>query len=117
MLALVVVGSTRVIVSPARASNDANSRGVRSAPPVNAIITMSELPKPGALPSRSTSSMMSNRLVGVIAARQLRRMVRHLSSFQSWMTCERRYASAPGGTDSKALPPLNRYAVRDAEGL
>src|SRR5687768_6585546 len=70
MLALVAVGTTRVIVSPARASNDSNSPGVRSAPPVNVIIIMSALPKPGALPSRSTSSMMSNRLIGVIAARQ-----------------------------------------------
>ncbi len=31
----------------------------------------------GTLPSGNSSSMMSNRLVGVIAARQLRRMVRH----------------------------------------
>src|ERR671913_2589147 len=47
MLALVVVGITRVIVNPARASKDSNSRAVRSAPPVNVIIIMSALPKPG----------------------------------------------------------------------
>ena len=42
MLALVVVASTRVIVRPDRARSEANSRAVRSAPPVDAIITMSE---------------------------------------------------------------------------
>lgn len=42
-----VVGKTRVIFSRARASNDSNSRAVLSAPPVNVIITMSALPKPG----------------------------------------------------------------------
>ena len=62
MLALVVVGTTRVIFSPARASNDSNSRAVLSAPPVNVIITMSALPKPGALPSRNTSSIVGKHL-------------------------------------------------------
>jgi len=60
----------RVILSPARASKDSNSRAVRSAPRVNVIITMSARPNRGALRLRSTSSMMSNRLVGVMAARQ-----------------------------------------------
>jgi hypothetical protein len=48
MLALAAVGITRATVSPARASNDSYSRAVRSAPPVNVIIIMSALPKPGA---------------------------------------------------------------------
>ncbi len=82
MLGLVVVGRTRVIVRPARDSNISYSRAVRSAPPVRTIIIMSALPKPGAPLSRSTSSISSSRLAGVIASRRLSRSLRlaHRSS-------------------------------------
>ena len=40
-----------------------------------------------------------------IAARQVRRIAAARSSSQSWITCFRTYASAPGATLSKKLPP------------
>jgi hypothetical protein len=43
-------------------------QGVRSSPPANTIIIMSALLKPGALPSRRTSSTKSGLLAGYAAS-------------------------------------------------
>jgi len=117
MLALVVVGITRVIVSPACASNDVNSRAVRSAPPVNVIITMSELPKPGALPSRSTSSMMSNRLVGVIACATVTENREALAFVPVVDDVREDIGVRPWRDGLERVARLDRHAVPDAECL
>jgi len=78
MLTSEAVGNTRVIVSPAAASNILYSAAVRSSPPGIVSITMSAIfPKCGVSPSGSTNSTISSLAPDFIALRQLPRIVRH----------------------------------------
>jgi hypothetical protein len=90
MLTSELVGITRVIVRPARTNSVLYSVAVRSSPPVTASIVMSNsLPMCGSSPSGSTNSTMSSLDPGLMAFRQLPRIVKHCSSLQSRIMCDR----------------------------
>ena len=90
MLTAELVGTTRVKRRPALPRSEAYSDLVRSCPPSCTSMTISSIfPGCGASPGGRTISTISNRLPAFIASRTWPRIVRHRSSLQSWMICER----------------------------
>src|SRR5690606_21480900 len=101
---LPAIRSTMVISNPVAWYRPSNSASVRSLPGRNVSIVRSvHLAMSGTFEGPRTAPMWTTLPPSLIAFRQLRRIVRHCSSFQAWRISVSRYRSPPAGTSVTKL--------------